>query len=112
MGSGKSWTMTGILYAFLASMSNGCALAQSGHSRSSKMTMATFSPAGGRSVPALSENALEAGFCSGDTWRLPLGADTTGPCANIMDERKTTERSVRNVIFMAVSVLDARNRDL
>src|SRR5579871_5953570 len=100
MGSGKSWTMTGILYAFFASISSGWALAQSGHSRSSKMTIATFWPVGGRSVTALSEKALEAGFCSGGTWRLPLGAgalETGGPCANIMDERKTTEKSVRNM---------------
>src|SRR5579859_6132665 len=48
-----------MVYAFLASMSSGCALRQSGHCRSSKMTMATFEPLGGRSVTAFAE-AVEA----------------------------------------------------
>src|SRR5215472_9141301 len=48
---------TGTLYFFDASISSGCARAQSGHSRSSKTINATFSPLGGRSASRSAANA-------------------------------------------------------
>src|SRR5215475_4977078 len=54
MGKGKSWRTTGILYVRAASSTRGAARAQSGHSRSSKITIATETPFGGRSNDALS----------------------------------------------------------
>src|SRR5215469_15957851 len=54
MGSGKSWRTSGILYVRDASATSGAARAQSGHSRSSKITIATEAPLGGFRMETLS----------------------------------------------------------
>src|SRR5438874_9812423 len=56
-GKGKSCRTTGILWASAASHTRGYAFAQSGHSRSSNITMATFAPRGGFNAEASAAKA-------------------------------------------------------
>src|SRR5579862_4960320 len=50
MGSGKSWRTTGILYVFDACSTKGAVRRHIGHCKSSKTTIATCAPLGGRST--------------------------------------------------------------
>ena len=90
IGNGKSWRTTGIFSDLETSLTSGAARAQSGHCKSSKTTIATLLPAGGRSVSAFSlpvfDRVVEAlPAFDALVWVLfflDVLPPVAGPCAN------------------------------